>query len=95
MTSIAENELRDRLTLLENEVKNLKEKNLEFGRSKKEKKEKKDKKPRAPTEYNKFMSSFISEQKEKLGDKFQHKMAFSEAARQWSDKKEKDKEKNN
>ena len=33
MTYIADNKLRDRLTKLENEVKNLKEKNLEFGRS--------------------------------------------------------------
>lgn len=89
MTSVTDNELRDRITQLENEVKNLKDNNLEFGKSKK--KEKKEKKPRAPTEYNKFMSSYINEQKEKLGDKFQHKIAFAEAAKQWSDKKEKEK----
>ena len=33
MTYIADNKLRDRLTKLEKEIKNLKEKNLEFGRS--------------------------------------------------------------
>lgn len=84
MASEHDNQLIQRIEQLENEVKNLKDKNLEFGKSKKEKKEKKT---RVPTEYNKFMSSYINEQKEKLGDQFKHKIAFSEAAKKWSEKK--------
>ena len=90
MTTVTDNELRDRIVQLENEVKSLKEKNSEFGKPLQEKKQKK---PRAPTAYNRFMSSYINEQKEKLGDKFKHKMAFAEAAKQWSEKKEKEEKK--
>lgn len=86
-----ENNLNERLTLLENEIKNLKNEKLSKNSSKKEKS---DKKPRAQTEYNKFVSSYINEQKEKLGDEFKHKVAFGEAAKLWTHKKtEKEKEK--
>ena len=88
-----EHNLNERLTLLENEIRTIKNKTTneienEFGKkSKKEKKEKKDKTPRVPTEYNKFVSSYINEQKEKLGDEFKHKVAFGEAAKLWTAKK--------
>ena len=65
-----ENNLHERLLMLENEVRSLKanksNENNESAKDKKEKKEKKEKKTREPTEYNKFMSAYINEQKEKL-----------------------------
>ena len=42
------------------------------------KKRKEEKKPRAQTEYNKFVSLYINEQKEKLGSDFNHKVAFTD-----------------
>lgn len=90
--STDEHNLNERLTLLENEIKNLKNNAQKDDKGKdnkerKEKKEKKDKIPRAPTEYNKFISSYINGQKEKLGDEFKHKVAFGEAAKLWTAKK--------
>ena len=83
-----DNNLHERLLSLENEVRNLK-----MGESVTEpKKEKKEKKPRAQTEYNKFVSAYINEQKEKLGSDFNHKVAFSDAAKKWNEKKESKKE---
>jgi hypothetical protein len=84
------NNLHERLLSLENEVRNLK-----MGTSvteQKPKKEKKEKKPRAQTEYNKFVSAYINEQKEKLGSDFNHKIAFADAAKKWNEKKESKKE---
>jgi len=89
MTS-EDNNLHERLLSLENEVRNLK-----MGTSvteQKSKKEKKEKKPRAQTEYNKFVSVYINEQKEKLGSDFNHKVAFTDAAKKWNEKKESKKE---
>ena len=86
MTS-EDNNLHERLLSLENEVRNLK-----MGNEQKPKKEKKEKKPRAQTEYNKFVSEYINEQKEKLGNDFNHKVAFSNAAKKWNEKKESKKE---
>ena len=88
--STDEHNLNERLTLLENEIRTMKNKTSsetdnEMG--KKGKKEKKDKTPRLPTEYNKFVSSYINEQKEKLGNEFKHKVAFGEAAKLWTSKK--------
>ena len=78
--------LHERLSMLENEVRSLKaNKSNENGESKKEKKEKK---PREPTEYNKFMSAYINEQKDKLGADFNHKVIFKEAAKKWGEQKE-------
>lgn len=78
--------LYERLSMLENEVRSLKaNKSNENGKSKKEKKEKK---PREPTEYNKFMSAYINEQKDKLGPDFNHKVIFKEAAKKWGEQKE-------
>ena len=85
MTS-EDNNLHERLLSLENEVRNLK-----MGTTiaeQKPKKEKKEKKPRAQTEYNKFVSAYINEQKEKLGSDFNHKIAFTDAAKKWNEKKE-------
>jgi len=79
-----ESNLNDRITTLENEIKLLKDQKCEMGKVKKEKKEKK---PRAQTEYNKFVSAYINEQKEKLGNEFNHKVAFGEAAKKWTDNK--------
>uniref|UniRef100_A0A6C0LED3 Uncharacterized protein n=1 Tax=viral metagenome TaxID=1070528 RepID=A0A6C0LED3_9ZZZZ len=86
MTS-EDNNLHERLLSLENEVRNLK-----MGTSVSEQKTKKEKKPRAPTEYNKFVSVYINEQKEKLGSDFNHKVAFADAAKKWNEKKESKKE---
>ena len=81
--------LHERLSMLENEVRSLKaNKSNENSESKKEKKEKKEKKPREPTEYNKFMSAYINEQKDKLGADFNHKVIFKEAAKKWGEQKE-------
>ena len=78
-------DLHERLLAVENELKSLKENNSNINS---EKKEKKERKKREPTEYNKFMSIYINEQKEKLGKDFNHKMAFSEGAKKWKERKE-------
>jgi hypothetical protein len=83
--STQDNNLHERILNLENEVRNLKNANT---CTISEKKVKKEKKPRTQTEYNKFISLYISEQKEKLGSDFNHKSAFSEAAKKWNEKKE-------
>ena len=84
-----ENCINERLLTLETEFKNFK--NVKEQKVKKEKKEKKEnKEKREPTVYNKFVSSYISEQKELLGDDFQHKVAFSGAAKKWTEKKNND-----
>ena len=51
-------------------------------------KPKKEKKPRAPSEYNTFMKNNIAEQKSKMGDKYDHRAAFKNAADAWSKKKQ-------
>lgn len=79
------NNLHERLLFLENEVRNLKMGTS--GNDQKPKKEKKEKKPRAQTEYNKFVSNYINEQKEKLGNDFNHKAAFIDAAKKWNEHK--------
>jgi hypothetical protein len=79
--------LIDRITSLENEVKSLKMGSTGTSDNTKAKKEKKEKKPRAQTEYNKFVSNYINEQKEKLGAEFNHKAAFKSAAEKWGEQK--------
>jgi len=81
-----DNNLHERLLSLENEVRNLKMGTTE--NNQKPKKEKKEKKPREKTEYNKFVSIYINEQKDKLGSDFNHKVAFADAAKKWNEKKE-------
>lgn len=80
-----DNNLHERLLNLENEVINLKNKsNSVVSETIKLKKEKKK---REPTEYNKFVSVYINEQKDLLGEQFKHKIAFSDAAKKWKEKK--------
>ena len=90
MTS-EDNNLHERILNLENQMRDLKNTNFGSSSEKKEKTEK-NKKPRTQTEYNKFMSLYISEQKEKLGSDFNHRMAFSSAAKKWNEQKELKKE---
>ena len=48
-------------------------------------KPKKDKPPRAPSEYNEFLKAYI--EKQKKGEKYDHKEAFKGAAIAWGEKK--------
>ena len=48
---------------------------------------KKEKKPRPPSKYNMFMGQFITEQKNKLGEKYDHKKVFADAAAAWTENK--------
>ena len=84
---MSDNKLLSRIEALENEVNTLKLSKTSEQTEEKGKKKSKDKdkvkKPREPTEYNKFVSAYISEQKVKLGEDFKHKIAFCEAAKQW------------
>lgn len=48
---------------------------------------KKEKKPRAPSEYNTYVSKCLAEEKTKMGEKYDHKQAFKNAAESWSKKK--------
>ena len=90
---MADTSLQTRLEALENEVRELKmgktkeECDTESKKGKKVK-EKKEKKPREPTKYNRFVSEYINEQKDKLGKDFNHKVAFKEAASKWKESKE-------
>ena len=87
MSEDTKSDINKRLEALENEVRTLRQSNVTGQTNEKAKKEKKEKKPRAPTEYNKFVSEYINSQKEKLGEEFKHKVAFSEAAKLWSEQK--------
>ena len=89
--STEDSDLHQRMLNLENELKLLK-----MGTSPSKSppasppaspKSKKNRKPRVPTEYNKFMSKFINEQKEELGADFNHKVAFGQAAKTWTKNK--------
>ena len=87
MSEDIKTDINKRLEALENEVRTLKQAGKTEQTNEKAKKEKKEKKPRAPTEYNKFVSEYINGQKDKLGEEFKHKVAFSEAAKLWSEQK--------
>lgn len=52
-------------------------------------KPKKEKKPRPPSKYNMFMGQFITEQKNKLGEKYNHKETFKLGAAAWKKSTEK------
>ena len=81
--------LLERLEVVESELKKMKE--LKENKTTKPDKPDKPEKPkvvRKPTEYNKFMSNFIKEKKEELGDEFKHKVAFSDGAKAWKVSKE-------
>lgn len=71
-----------RIKALEKEMEELKKSVLSFG-----------KKPRKvtnrePSKYNLFMRKFIIDEKAELGDKYDHKVAFKQAAVEWKKKKE-------
>jgi len=76
--------IQDRLLALENTVKDLK---LNKETNNKETNPKKEKKTRLQTEYNRFVSACITEDKQKLGADFKHKDSFSNAAKKWNDQK--------
>ena len=82
-----EEDLHQRMITLENEIKLLKMGNAQQESSKSN--VKKPRKPREQTDYNRFMSKYISDQKEKLGSDFNHKVAFGEAAKTWTRNKDK------
>ena len=82
-----EEDLHHRMATLENEIKLLKMGNAQPESSKSN--VKKPRKPREQTDYNRFMSKYISDQKEKLGSDFNHKVAFGEAAKTWTKNKDK------
>lgn len=69
-----------RIDKLEKELKDLKDRLCDT-------KSKKEKKPREPSVYNTFVKEFLSEQKTKLGDSYDHKKAFKDAGEAWSKKK--------
>lgn len=69
-----------RLDKLEKEVAELRS---QLGKEK----PKKEKKPRAPSAYNEFVSKCLAEEKSKLGEKYDHKQAFKNAAESWSKNK--------
>ena len=88
--STEDSDLHQRMLNLENELKLLKMGSALTSPSASppaSPKSKKNRKPRVPTEYNKFMSKFINEQKEELGADFNHKVAFGQAAKTWTKNK--------
>lgn len=93
-----DNNLHERLLTLENEFKEMKCSNS-LKNEKSEKKVKKQKKEnlekRKPTKYNLFVSTYINEQREQLGQSFNHKEAFKQAAKKWTETKENNKTKEN
>tara|TARA_Y100000022_G_C13255357_1_gene379382 strand:+ start:312 stop:539 length:228 start_codon:yes stop_codon:yes gene_type:complete len=70
-----------RLDRLEKEISDLKD------RLKVSDKSKKEKKPRAPSEYNSYVKKYLSDEKLKLGENYNHKIAFKNAAEAWSKNK--------
>ena len=84
--------IEGRLLALENTVKDLKlnnkeTKSTETKSTETKSTETKPKKTRTQTEYNRFVSACINEDKEKLGADFKHKDSFSNAAKKWNEQK--------
>jgi len=79
-------DLEERMSIIEEKLNSLTKDNK---KSKKNKMgdESKPRPTRQPTAYNNFMSTFIKEQKEKLGSEFNHKVAFGEGAQAWKAQK--------
>jgi hypothetical protein len=78
-----DDDINIRLSKLEAEIKELKK-----AESKKEKKEKKEQKPKKPSEYNNYMGKYISDKKKELGELYNHKTIFAEAAKKWKEQKQ-------
>lgn len=70
-----------RIKALENDVEELKNSISNFG--KKPRKKKNDGTKKTPSPYNLFVQRFLKEQKENLGDKYDHKKAFKDAGDAW------------
>mgnify|MGYP006216650453 CR=1 FL=1 len=52
-----------------------------------EQKPKKEKKTRPPSDYNNFVKNFLADEKKRLGNDYNHKVAFKEAIVSWSKNK--------
>ncbi len=70
-----------RIAKLEKEVAELKSQLGKEGKCKKEKK------PRCPSAYNEFVKKCLAEEKSKMGENYNHKQAFKNAAEMWSKNK--------
>tara|TARA_B100000683_G_C12045599_1_gene372316 strand:+ start:34 stop:264 length:231 start_codon:yes stop_codon:yes gene_type:complete len=68
-----------RIAALEKQVKDLK---LQLDGSSR----KKEKATRKPSAYNLHMATFMTKEKEKLKDKYDHKKAFKSAVESWKNK---------
>ena len=75
-----------RIKALEKEVAELKTSISSFGDPKK-RKGKRAEGPKKPSDYNLFLKKHIQEEKNRLGEKYDHKVAFSSAAKAWSAQK--------
>ncbi len=50
-----------------------------------------EKKTRPPSEYNTFVKGFLADEKKRLGNDYNHKVAFREATVSWTKNKNKNK----
>ena len=75
-------DINDRLSKLEKEIQELKKGDT------KDTKEIKPKKPRQQSAYNNFMGKYITDKKKELGDLYDHKKMFAEAAKEWQKQKQ-------
>ena len=82
---MADNEAR--IKVLENEVEELKNSLSNFNFGKKPRKKRNDSTKKTPSPYNLFVQRFLKEQKETLGDKYDHKKAFKDAGDAWQQQK--------
>lgn len=78
---MTDNEVR--IKALESEVEELKNALSNFNFGKKPKRKKNDSTKKTPSPYNLFVQRFLKQQKETLGDKYDHKKAFKEAGDAW------------
>ena len=76
-----------RIKALEKEVAELKTAITSFGNTRSRKGKRVDGTKKSPTEYNLFIQRFITEEKAKLGDKYDNKLAFGSAAKAWTAQK--------
>jgi len=77
-------ELQERLTVVENELKLLKNNSEKTTNKSKEKVQNTNKPPREKSKYNIFMADWIASQKIKLGADFNHRTAFGDGAKAWN-----------
>jgi len=77
-------ELQERLTVVENELKLLKQNSGKTTNNIKEKARKTDRPQREKSKYNLFMADWMASQKDKLGSDFNHRAAFGDGAKAWN-----------